>query len=58
MSVTINKQIDAIYARRKAAMEVLMESLKHLTRPEQYAVLTAWMSVEELEALAKRQNRQ
>ncbi len=47
--------IEALLVRRAAAVRTLMDALAHLSREQQYTVLTSWMSIKDLENLAKIQ---
>jgi hypothetical protein len=44
--------LERLAARRQAAVDSLLHSLKHLSREQQYATLTSWMSVGQLEECA------
>jgi hypothetical protein len=57
-AVPFGDEIGEIAKRRAAACERLEKALAHKTRLELLAIITGWMSVEDLEKLAEFQDRE
>lgn len=57
-SASLIAEILEIQARRKACCESLVKSLAHLPIEYQFYILTSNISVEDLETIAKFQDRQ
>ena len=53
---TANK-IDELCMRRDKAIRSLLKSLGHLSREQQFSIITSFMSIDDLEHLAKFQDR-
>jgi hypothetical protein len=50
--------ISELLKRRSAAIESLMKSLEHLPRESQFTILTSFMSIDDLERIAKIQDKE
>jgi hypothetical protein len=50
-------KIHEICSRRDKAVRSLLKSLEHLSREQQFSILTSWMSLDDLEKLAEFQKR-
>lgn len=49
--------ISKLAERREVAVKRLIAGLEHLSLEQQYATITAWMPIDELEKLAEFQDR-
>ena len=47
-----------VIERRSKAIESLLKSLEHLPRERQFAILTSWYDLDQLEKIAEFQDRE
>jgi hypothetical protein len=57
VEMTALENVAKLLKRREEAVQSLLKSLEHLSKEEQFVILTSWLSIEELEKLAIFQRR-
>ncbi len=55
MSDKLPPRLDQLLTKRSKLVTRLLKSLSHLEREHQFAILTSWLSLEDLEKLVKFQ---